>query len=352
MDLPTSSTSRSTNFSTIARRLLLERQHRESSGRSLPSHLSSARTGNRADEAAIHALDILSGNTSSANSEKARKELLEESLLFLSQTTSDKKESLDEIPQATSEEKETLDEMDAADLLSDDGSLESLDSLPEGSSVSPPASPSEPGIVKTEKTSPHSSSSREMDNSVVRKRLIAGRRGDPKRLGERLQALRPEDLRAPLEGSYDAVKSKRAGAVGRPSELKRLLGSSCDGTVFAAAMQLTSLACGVSTNTVRRLGVKNKFVHELLPRREKDPVEHEEAMEEATLRKYGVEWGPIVKWFIREKLKKDRMTVPALHKELCDTYADFPMSESTLRRFVKAIGVTFGRDRGLAYMLV
>ncbi|VDM67424.1 unnamed protein product [Strongylus vulgaris] len=190
------------------------------------------------------------------------------------------------------------------------------------------------------------------------------------RLEERIRALKAEDLKAPLEGSYDLVRPTKPNAVARSSplgrkgkvvvrrvhqffnELKRLLGNSCRGTILARPVKMTALACGVSTVTVKRIGVKEKFVHELIPRTVRDPAASEEAMQEATLRKYGIEWGPIVKWFIREQLKKEHMTVCALHEKLCEAYADFPMSESTLRRFVKALGVTYGRIKGIPYMLV
>lgn len=135
-------------------------------------------------------------------------------------------------------------------------------------------------------------------------------------------------------------------------ELKKLLGDSCGGTIFESPVEMTAMACGVSKATVTSLGVRSEFVHELFPRSKKKVILDRESINEATLRKYGEEWGKIVGFFIKEKLKKENMTISALHKLLLDAYADFPMSRMTLYRFTKAMGVTYGRKRGISYMLL
>ncbi|RCN46481.1 hypothetical protein ANCCAN_07474, partial [Ancylostoma caninum] len=184
-------------------------------------------------------------------------------------------------------------------------------------------------------------------------------------LCERIRRLTTEKLTIPL-GTYDIVRSttvdtaslgRRAKVVIRRvrqffEELKKILGDSCKGTVFDSPVEMTAMACGVSQATVKSLGVRSEFVHELFPRKKKKIVMDPEAMQETTLRKYGEEWGHIVRFFIKEKLKKENMTIAALHEMLHEAYADFPMSCTTLYRFTKALGVTYGRNRGISYMLL
>ncbi|KAK6746194.1 hypothetical protein RB195_012356 [Necator americanus] len=188
-------------------------------------------------------------------------------------------------------------------------------------------------------------------------------------LCERVRGLTVEKLMAPLGGSYIFFRGKNANgedgqSLGRRAkivirrvrqffeELKKLLGDTSDGTIFNSAVQMTAMACGVSPTTVTKIGVRPDFVHELFPRKKKKVITDEETAQEGTLRKYGEEWGKVVRYFIKEKLKKDRMTIAALHDELTKAYADFPMSRNTLYRFTKALGVTYGRKRGIAYMLL
>ncbi|EYC06715.1 hypothetical protein Y032_0074g852 [Ancylostoma ceylanicum] len=184
-------------------------------------------------------------------------------------------------------------------------------------------------------------------------------------LCERLQSLTTENL-ATLLGTYDVVcsttidttsLSKRAKVLVRRvrqffEELKRLLGDSCKGTVFDSPVEMTAMACGVSQATVRSLGVRPEFVHEPFPRNKKKPKPDQESISEATLRKYGEQWGKIVVSIIKENSKKENMTISALHKLLLDRYAHFPMSRTTLYSFTKAMGVTYERKRGISYMLL
>ncbi|EYC06712.1 hypothetical protein Y032_0074g850 [Ancylostoma ceylanicum] len=184
-------------------------------------------------------------------------------------------------------------------------------------------------------------------------------------LCERIRRLNTEKLTIPL-GTFDVVRSPTVdtASLGRRTkvvirrvrqffeELKKLLGDSCKGTVFDSPVEMTAMACGVSQATVRSLGVRSEFVHELFPRKKKKVVADPEALQETTLRKYGEEWGQIVRFFIKEKLKKENMTIAALHEMLHEAYADFPMSCTTLYRFTKALGVTYGRNRGISYMLL
>ncbi|KHJ75161.1 hypothetical protein OESDEN_25223, partial [Oesophagostomum dentatum] len=189
-------------------------------------------------------------------------------------------------------------------------------------------------------------------------------------LCKRIRELTPEKLRRPLKSALVPVSNpgpnpytvelpaigKRARIVIRRvrvffEQLKRLLGDSCEGTIFDSPVEMTALACGVTVEVVKKMGVRPDFVHELFPRRERKPLDPE-ALEESVLRIHGEKWGQIVKHFIRDKLKRESMTITALHAELHKAYADFKMSKSTLFRFAKALGVTFGRNRGIAYMLV
>ncbi|KAL6725388.1 hypothetical protein Aduo_007444 [Ancylostoma duodenale] len=185
----------------------------------------------------------------------------------------------------------------------------------------------------------------------------------PNRLCEGVRRLTRKRLTIPM-GTYNIVCGTTTDPLGVRAkvvvrrvrqffeEFKKLLGDSCKGTILDSPVEMTAMACGVSQATVRSLGVNSEFVHELFPRSKKKVKLDRESVNESALKKYGEEWGTIVGYFIKEKLKKENMTINALHKLLCDEYANFPMSRGTLYRFTKGMGVTYERRRGISYMLL
>ncbi|VDM79385.1 unnamed protein product, partial [Strongylus vulgaris] len=140
-------------------------------------------------------------------------------------------------------------------------------------------------------------------------------------LCNRIRSLTPDVLTAPVEKPYEVVVPTREGAIGRPSlgrevrcvignvreffeELRRQLGESCQGTLFNSTAQLTALACGVSINTVYRAGpireplrTKNEQF-----RARKERV-NRRWKETASLKKFGKEWGDVVRHFVRSELE-------------------------------------------------
>ncbi|CAJ0588353.1 unnamed protein product [Cylicocyclus nassatus] len=194
---------------------------------------------------------------------------------------------------------------------------------------------------------------------------------------KRIRSLTPEILTAPTENCYDPVTGRRRAAERVPfdqetrdvmknvreffEELKRELGSSCNGTVFNHPVQMTALACGVSLGTAYRLKPsqppQKSSDDEATPPPPPPPprklTKEEEArkalleqnceqMRILVMKKYGKEWSDIVRYFVLEELKQnENLTVLELHNKLVWAYADFPMPAPTLYAFLKGLGFTY-----------
>ncbi|EYC06703.1 hypothetical protein Y032_0074g845 [Ancylostoma ceylanicum] len=136
-------------------------------------------------------------------------------------------------------------------------------------------------------------------------------------------------------------------------EVKKVLGDTCEGTIFNSTVELTAWACGVPPDTVTRVGVREEFIHELFPRKKKK-VDYSFAKEkEVTLKRYKDEWGDIIRDYVKNKMSRDTdMTSYRLHAELCREYKDFPFGRDTLYTLVSALGVKFGRVDGKRVMTI
>ncbi|VDM67423.1 unnamed protein product [Strongylus vulgaris] len=129
-------------------------------------------------------------------------------------------------------------------------------------------------------------------------------------------------------------------------EIKKILGDSCEGTIFNSTVELTAWACGVTPDTVTRVGSRPDFVYELLPRSETKFKRSKEESRQKILLKYGGKWAEVVKYFIENKLPKDGMTASVLHAELTRAYVDFQLSRTTLYLLVRALGYKLVSSRG------
>ncbi|EYB85322.1 hypothetical protein Y032_0300g1800 [Ancylostoma ceylanicum] len=176
-------------------------------------------------------------------------------------------------------------------------------------------------------------------------------------------------FRAPTEGSYTPNHPSNPDAVGRPpklnpqakvmigrvraffKQLKRQLGGACDGTIFESPVQLTALACGVSTRTVSRIDESDEFTHKLIPRPRK-PVKYSRRKErEVIMSRYGEEWGEIVRHLIHDKLRQELdVTLSELHGELEEAYPTFKMSTTTLHNFMRGLGFSYRLNKGQRFI--
>ncbi|KAL6725385.1 hypothetical protein Aduo_007441 [Ancylostoma duodenale] len=169
---------------------------------------------------------------------------------------------------------------------------------------------------------------------------------------ERFIALHAEDASRPVLGRRSKVLIKRVRQFFE--EMKKVLGDSCEGTIFNSTVELTAWACGVTPDTVTRVGVREDFVYELFPRKKKKKVVYTFAKEkEVTLKKYNDEWGDIIRDYVKNRMSRDTdMTSYRLHAELCRKYEDFPFGRDTLYTFLSALGVKFGRVDGKRVMTI
>ncbi|RCN40506.1 hypothetical protein ANCCAN_13564, partial [Ancylostoma caninum] len=175
-------------------------------------------------------------------------------------------------------------------------------------------------------------------------------------LCNRVKALTPQMLTAPIEKPYEPLPSSRRGAVARPSmgqeardlirhvraffeEVKRQLGEkACHGTLLNSAVQMAALACGVSQCTVTRLGTSEEKAWDRVkkkPSTTKNALGKRNAMRIVSLKQYGEEWGDVVRHFVHSQLEQEvNLTVADLHVRLCCAYSHFPMAPQTLCPFV------------------
>ncbi|VDK55955.1 unnamed protein product [Cylicostephanus goldi] len=138
------------------------------------------------------------------------------------------------------------------------------------------------------------------------------------------------------------------------------MGNVCNGTVFNHPVQMTALACGVSMGTIYRLKpgqLPGNSSGQTAPPPPPPPprklTKEEEArkalleqsceqMRVLVMKKYGQEWGDIVRHFVLEELKQNKnLSVLELHNKLVWAYADFPMPAPTLYAFLKGLGFTY-----------
>ncbi|RCN46474.1 hypothetical protein ANCCAN_07467 [Ancylostoma caninum] len=96
-------------------------------------------------------------------------------------------------------------------------------------------------------------------------------------------------------------------------EIKKVLGDSCEGTIFNSTVEMTAWACGVTPDTVTRVGVREDFVYELFPRKKKKKVVYTFAKEKGVaLKKYNDEWGNIIRDYVKKQnVKRHRYDVPS-----------------------------------------
>ncbi|KIH51880.1 hypothetical protein ANCDUO_18025, partial [Ancylostoma duodenale] len=131
-------------------------------------------------------------------------------------------------------------------------------------------------------------------------------------------------------------------------QVKEFLGDQCRGTIFNKPVQLTARACGVARSTVATAGKRCQS----FPRPRKNVQYNRKHLKEATLEKYGNEWGDVVRHLIHSKLKDEAaVTVEELHSDLQERYPDtFPMSYNTLRRFMHGLGFCYRINKGQRYI--
>ncbi|VDN28288.1 unnamed protein product, partial [Cylicostephanus goldi] len=124
---------------------------------------------------------------------------------------------------------------------------------------------------------------------------------------EKLAEVNSEESCHPVLGKRSKVMIRRVRVFFE--ELKKVLGDACEGTVLSRTVELTAWACGVTTDTVTRIGSRDEFVFELLPRPEPKAAFTKEQRKQNTLMKYGGRWGETVKDLIENKLPKDGMSL-------------------------------------------
>ncbi|KAK6757635.1 hypothetical protein RB195_015447 [Necator americanus] len=194
----------------------------------------------------------------------------------------------------------------------------------------------------------------------------------------RLRSVTAERLRAPVEKQpFPPVNGSCKIRNGRPpclglktkvvlsrvrvffEELKNQLGHTCRGTLLNSPTQMAALACGVSRHLVRRAAQESSDLYKC-PRRlfesppppKKRPEKDENTTQMMSLKKYGEEWGEVVRHFALNELKSDmNLTVDDLRNRLCTAYAGFPISSSTLYDFLKMLGFSYRLEEGISYII-
>ncbi|KAL6744371.1 hypothetical protein Aduo_017312 [Ancylostoma duodenale] len=195
---------------------------------------------------------------------------------------------------------------------------------------------------------------------------------DCNELCDRIRALTAEMLSAPIEKPYEPLPGSRRGAIARPSmgqeardlirhvraffeEVKRQLGDkACHGTLLNSAVQMASLACGVSQCTVTRLGTSEEKAWQRKSKKRvpSEPFGKRSSVRIVSLKQYGEEWGDVVRHFVHNQLEQEEnMTVADLHVRLCCAYSHFPMAPQTLYAFLKALGFSYRVEGNKSYIV-
>ncbi|EYC06711.1 hypothetical protein Y032_0074g849 [Ancylostoma ceylanicum] len=133
-------------------------------------------------------------------------------------------------------------------------------------------------------------------------------------------------------------------------EIKKILGDSCEGTILSSTVELTAWACGVTPDTVTRVGVRPDFVYELLPRAKKK-IPNARRDERDVVKRHGEKWGAVIRDFIENRLPQDHMTTLTLHSTLRRFFSDFTMSTTTLKYLLHGLGVKFVKNHGKQRMV-
>ncbi|CAJ0598384.1 unnamed protein product [Cylicocyclus nassatus] len=126
-------------------------------------------------------------------------------------------------------------------------------------------------------------------------------------------------------------------------ELKRQLGEESTGTIFNSPAQLTALACGISIRTVWKVTREDSISE---PERTTQRRGSKKELMEAAVRKYGEQWGQIVRHAIHGKLREEKdVTIEEMRKELQEAYPSFKMCTGTFYYFVKGLGFSYRINR-------
>ncbi|KAL6725386.1 hypothetical protein Aduo_007442 [Ancylostoma duodenale] len=211
--------------------------------------------------------------------------------------------------------------------------------------------PGETSCFRSEEGSSANGSEKQVSATVIRKPVVT-----PKSICECLRQISGECLkeinadpscRPPL-GRKTKVMVRRVRQFFE--EIKKILGDACEGTIFTSTVELTAWACGVTPDTVTRLGMRPDFVHELLPRAKKR-VPNAKRDEQEVVKRHGEKWGAIIRDFIENRLPQDHMTTLSLHSTLRRFYSDFTMSTTTLKYLLHGLGVKFVKNHGKQRMV-
>ncbi|VDK44867.1 unnamed protein product [Cylicostephanus goldi] len=156
-----------------------------------------------------------------------------------------------------------------------------------------------------------------------------------------------EDPSAPGSSAGSHLDERAKEIIGKVREffieLKRQLGDEASGTIFNSPAQLTALACGVSAPTVRSCTRRGSISN---PQR-RDRRRNRKQLAEAVVRKYGNEWGEIVRHLIHGKLRQEAdVTTEGIRAELQEAHPSFKMSHCTFYYFLRGLGFSYKINRG------
>ncbi|KAL6730457.1 hypothetical protein Aduo_001432 [Ancylostoma duodenale] len=134
-------------------------------------------------------------------------------------------------------------------------------------------------------------------------------------------------------------------------QLKHHLGAKAKGTIFNNTTKMTALACGVAMCTVTSVGKRDDSVHDLVARAKKVRQHERKLLIETTVRRFGEEWGEIVRDLIHDKLKQEvHVTVGVLRLELRELHPSFHLSCATLHRLMHGPGFSYRINKGQPYI--
>ncbi|KHJ92114.1 hypothetical protein OESDEN_08006 [Oesophagostomum dentatum] len=186
-------------------------------------------------------------------------------------------------------------------------------------------------------------------------------------LCSRLRDLQLDSLKTGLTEPYEPVRLRQPDGRPRPSlgkraraiirrvrqffeEVEARLGWQCAGTILNTPLETTAVACGVSYSTAQRIGKPAVYLHEPVPRKQPRHRTSAKQWRAAIVKKYGAEWGEVVRTKIHQKLKDEAVvTLHDLHDELKEN-ENFKMSVATLHRFLREDGRGQRRGDYIVYM--
>ncbi|EYC06706.1 hypothetical protein Y032_0074g846 [Ancylostoma ceylanicum] len=165
---------------------------------------------------------------------------------------------------------------------------------------------------------------------------------------ESLKAVNSDPSRRPPLGRKTRVMVRRVRQFFE--EIKKILGDSCEGTILSSTVELTAWACGVTPDTVTRVGMRPDFVYELLPRAKKK-IPNTKRDERDVVKRHAEKWGAVIRDFIENRLPQDHMTTLTLHSTLRRSFSDFTMGIATLKYLLHDLGVKFVKNNGKQRMI-